>query len=243
MRVLPAIDIRGGRCVNLVQGDFAQETVFAADPVEQAKQWWADLKEGLVHIVDLDGAREGRCCVLDILSQLAALGIPYEVGGGIRSLEAIEAVLQAGAERVILGTAACRNPELVEEAAKRWPGRIVAGIDARDRAVAVQGWTEATAWDALDLAKEMVRRGVVRIVYTDITKDGMMQGPNFARTAELARETKVPVTLSGGIATLEDIRRARELEEFGVDEVIIGRALYLKRFTLQEAIQTARGET
>ena len=243
MRIVPAVDIRGGQCVNLVQGDYSQETVFAEDPVEQACRWWRDLldagcdpAEAVVHIVDLDGAKEGRCCVETQLRAMAAAGIRYEVGGGIRTLESVETILAAGAARVILGTAAHRNPGLVQDACRRWPGAIVAGIDARNGKVSLNGWLEDTQTDSIDFAKTMAEAGVSRIIYTDILSDGMMQGPNHAATAAIARAAAVPVTLSGGVSSLDDLRRARDLRESGVDEVITGRALYLKRFTVAEAL-------
>lgn len=239
MRIVPAVDIRGGLCVNLVQGDYAQETVFSEDPVAQARRWWRILREGLIHVVDLDGAKAGRCCIEPQLRALAAAAIPYEVGGGIRSLETLETVFSAGAERAILGTAAYRDPELLAAAGRRWPGRIVVGIDARGGKVSLSGWLEDTQMEAEAFARQAASAGVSRIIYTDILSDGMMQGPNFEATRAVARAAGIPVTLSGGVSSLEDIRRARDLAADGVDEVIIGRALYLQRFTLRDAITAA----
>ncbi len=241
MNIVPAVDIRGGLCVNLVQGDYDQETVFSEDPVSQARLWWEALGEGLIHIVDLDGARKGRCCVEEELRTLTDAGIPYEVGGGIRNMNTIETVINAGADRVILGTAAHRDPDLLREASNVWPGRIVVGIDARAGKVALSGWMEETATDAVDFAQAVENAGASRIIYTDILSDGMMKGPNFEATAAVAEAVDIPVTISGGISSLDDIRNARPLESLGIDEIIVGRALYLQKFSVQEAVQAAKG--
>ncbi len=242
MRIVPAVDIRGGLCVNLVQGDYDQETVFSNDPVAQAHTWWDALGDGVVHIVDLDGAKAGHCCVETELRALSAAGIPYEVGGGIRNLATIETIFNAGAARVILGTAAHRDPELLHAACKKWPGQIVVGLDARAGMVSLSGWLEDTGTDAVTFAKEVENAGAARIIYTDILSDGMMKGPNTEATAAVARAVSIPLTISGGVSSLEDIRQARPLEALGVDEVIIGRALYLKKFSIQEAVGAAREE-
>ena len=235
MRIVPAVDIRGGLCVNLVQGDYAQETVFSEDPVAQARAWWDALGEGIIHIVDLDGAKAGRCCIEKELQALAAAHIPYEVGGGIRNLATIAQIIEAGAGRVILGTAAYQDRALLAESCRIWPGRIAVGIDARDGKVSLSGWLEDTGTDAVDFAGEVEQAGAARIIYTDILRDGMMQGPNYDATAAVARSVSIPVTLSGGISSIDDVRNAKPLEADGVDEVIIGRALYLKRFTIEAA--------
>lgn len=235
MRIVPAVDIRGGLCVNLVQGDYAQETVFSEDPVAQARIWWEALGEGLIHIVDLDGAREGRCCIQEQLLALAAAGIPYEVGGGIRDMATLETIFDAGARRAILGTAARRDPDLLRTACAMWPGRIAAGIDARGGKVSLSGWLEPTDTDAVAFAREVEASGVARIIYTDILSDGMMAGPNIEATRAVAQSVSIPVTISGGVSSLEDIRNARALEADGVDEVIVGRALYLRKFSIEEA--------
>jgi len=240
MRIVPAVDIRGGLCVNLVQGDYDQETVFSDDPVAQARQWWDALGEGVIHIVDLDGAKAGRCCVESQLKALADAGIPYEVGGGIRDRATVETVVGAGADRVILGTAAHRDPAFLHEACAAHPGRIVVGIDARAGKVSLSGWLEDTGTDAVDFARQVQDAGAARIIYTDILSDGMMKGPNYEATAAVARAVDIPVTISGGVSTLDDIRNARPYEADGVDEVIIGRALYLGRFTVAEAQAAAR---
>ncbi|MFP4500623.1 MAG: 1-(5-phosphoribosyl)-5-[(5-phosphoribosylamino)methylideneamino]imidazole-4-carboxamide isomerase [Candidatus Hydrogenedentota bacterium] len=235
MRIVPAVDIRGGRCVNLIQGDYGQETVFNEDPVAQARMFYEALGDGVIHIVDLDGAKEGRCCVTPQLHALTAANVPFEVGGGIRNLETIAMVLDAGAERVILGTAAYRVPEMLQQACDTWPGRIVVGIDARAGRVSLSGWLEDTGTDAVRFAQEAEAMGAARIIYTDILSDGMMKGPNADLTAAVARAVTIPVTASGGIASLENLRTLRALESDGVDEAIVGRALYLGAFTIAEA--------
>lgn len=240
MRIVPAVDIRGGLCVNLVQGDYARETVFSADPVAQAAQWHAGAA-GVIHIVDLDGAREGRCCIEPQLRQMAQQGIPFEVGGGIRDIQTVRTLIQAGAHRIIIGTAAWRNPGFLKQAADEFPGRIIAGIDARNGKVAISGWYETTDADAIEFAQKMAGEGACRIIFTDVCSDGMMQGPNYETTAALARAVPIPVTASGGVSSLDNIRRLRELEPDGVDEVIVGRALYLNVFTLREAVEAAGG--
>jgi len=238
MRILPAVDIRGGLCVNLVQGDYAQETVFSEDPVAQAVQW-REAGASLVHIVDLDGAKAGHCCIERELRAMAEAGVPVEVGGGIRDMDAVNLVVDCGAERVILGTAAHADPEFLLEACRAHPGKIVAGIDAKDGQVALRGWLDVTSTPATELARQVEAAGVSRIVYTDILSDGMMQGPNVEATRAMANAVAIPVTASGGMSSLEDIARVRELETFGVDEVIIGRALYLGVFSVAEALQAA----
>ena len=242
MRILPAVDIRGGRCVNLVQGDYAQETVFADDPVAQAVQW-RELGGTLVHIVDLDGARDGAICAAVQLRAMAEAGVPFEIGGGIRTMATVETTFDTGAERVILGTAALRDPQFLEAAAAAFPGQVVVGIDARQGQVAVDAWTDVTETDAVEFARQVERAGAARIIYTDILSDGMMRGPNLEATRAVAQAVDIPVTASGGMASLDDVCHVRELEPDGVDEVIIGRALYLGAFSLEEAISVAEGSS
>jgi len=249
MRIVPAVDIRGGRCVNLVQGDYSRETVFAEDPLEQARTWWRDLlragirpEEAVIHVVDLDGAREGCCLVLDVVRRMAEEGIRVELGGGIRTLETVQAVVEAGVARVVLGTAAYRNPELLRQATETWPGQIVVGLDARNGRVALRGWLEETDADPVGFARQAESVGAARIVYTDILSDGMMAGPNHEMTRAVAEAVTVPVTMSGGVSSLDDLRAARRLASAGVDEVIVGRALYLSRFTVEEAQAALNGD-
>jgi phosphoribosylformimino-5-aminoimidazole carboxamide ribotide isomerase len=240
MKIVPAVDIRGGHCVNLVQGDYDQETIFSEDPVSQAQAWWDALGTGIIHIVDLDGAKAGTCCVEPQLRALKSAGIPFEIGGGIRSLETIETVLAAGADRVILGTAAYRDPDLLSESCQRWPGKIVVGIDARAGQVSLSGWLEDTDAGAVSFARTVEAAGAARIIYTDILSDGMMQGPDTEATRAVAEAVSIPITLSGGVSSLDDIRKATDLAERGVDEIIVGRALYLNEFSVAEAVDAAR---
>lgn len=241
MRIVPAVDIRGGLCVNLVQGDYGQETVFSEDPVAQAITWWQALGEGLIHIVDLDGALEGRCCIVPQLRAIAAAGVPFEVGGGIRDRATVQTILNAGANRAILGTAAFRDPDLLREACNEFPGKIAVGIDARAGKVSLSGWKEDTATEAVAFACNVAAAGAARIIYTDILSDGMMNGPNLDATRAVATAVEIPVTASGGVSSLDDIRRLRAVEADGVDEVIIGRALYLGAFTVAQAKAEAQG--
>lgn len=239
MRIVPAVDIRGGLVVNLVQGDYDQETVFEHDPVAQAVKW-RDQGAELVHIVDLDGAKEGRCCVEAHIQGMTAAGVRIEVGGGIRNMDTVSRVLEAGAERAILGTAAYRNPELLAESCAKYPGRIAVGIDAKEGKVALSAWLDVTETDAIPFARQAADAGASRIIYTDILSDGMMKGPNFAGTQAIAQAVGIPVTASGGIASLDDVHGLCALAGDGVDEMIIGRALYLGAFTLEDAIGIAR---
>ena len=236
MRIVPAVDIRGGLCVNLVQGDYGQETVFSKDPVAQAQSWWDALGGGVIHIVDLDGAKAGRCCVETELRALKSAGIPYEVGGGIRNMETLGHIFDAGADRAILGTAAHQDPDLLEKACSTWPGQVVVGIDARAGMVSLSGWLEDTGTNAVEFGQRVQTAGAARIIYTDILSDGMMAGPNMDATRAVAQAVDIPVTISGGVSSLDDVQAARPLEVDGVDEVIIGRALYLGRFSVEEAV-------
>ncbi|MEX2016627.1 MAG: 1-(5-phosphoribosyl)-5-[(5-phosphoribosylamino)methylideneamino]imidazole-4-carboxamide isomerase [Candidatus Hydrogenedentales bacterium] len=239
MRIVPAVDIRGGLCVNLVQGDYGRETVFSDHPVAQAV-YWREQGADLVHIVDLDGARAGALMVKAELDELMSRGVPFEVGGGIRDRATIEAVIESGAERVILGTAAHKDPNLLREAARDFPGRIAVGIDARAGKVSLEGWLEDTETDAVDFAQRVEDAGAARIIYTDILSDGKLRGPNLETTRAVAEAVAIRVTASGGMASLDNIRALRALEACGVDEVIIGRALYVGAFSLPEALAVAR---
>lgn len=246
MLILPAIDIRGGRCVRLIQGDYARETVFADDPTAMAARW---LGEGAaaIHIVDLDGARDGsvtnRTAVEGILRAVAASGRPVitELGGGIRDLAGIEGWLEAGLTRVIVGTAAVREPDLVSEAARRWPGRVWVGIDARGGKVAVQGWMETTDVDATSLARDMEGRGAAGIVFTDIDRDGTGKGVSVESTARLAAGLSIPVVASGGVHSTGDVERLRMVAANGIEGVIVGRALYDGSVKLAALMAAAAG--
>ncbi|HOZ47270.1 MAG TPA: 1-(5-phosphoribosyl)-5-[(5-phosphoribosylamino)methylideneamino]imidazole-4-carboxamide isomerase [Candidatus Hydrogenedentes bacterium] len=239
MRIVPAVDIRGGLCVNLVQGDYDRETVFSENPVAQAIQWHT-LGGEIIHVVDLDGAKAGRSCVLDHLKALKAAGVPFEVGGGIRNLDTVHDIIEAGADRAILGTAAHRDPAFLAEAVAAFPGKIVVGIDARDGKVALSGWIETTQTDAVGFAQQVEAAGAARIIYTDILSDGMMGGANVETTRAIARAVKIPVTASGGVSSIENVRALCALEPDGIDEIIVGRALYVGAFSLSEAIAVTR---
>ncbi len=238
MLVIPAIDLRNGKCVRLVEGRLADETVYSDDPAAMARKW-AGLGAGFLHLVDLDGAFAGRPRnTMAVAAILRAVSIPAELGGGIRDLDTISACLEMGLNRVILGSAAISNPRLVAEACRKFsPDRIVLGVDARDGMVAVHGWDSTVNKTALELAGEMKELGIKRIVYTDIKRDGTLKGLNLAGTREIAEKTGLAVIASGGVASLGDIRAVKELEPFGVDSVIIGKALYDGRLDLREALR------
>jgi phosphoribosylformimino-5-aminoimidazole carboxamide ribotide isomerase len=238
--ILPAIDLHHGRCVRLRQGRAEEETVYDEDPAKVARRWVAAGAEWL-HVVNLDGAFGVEKSVnLQRLAELRAAvpDTPIQFGGGIRSVEDVARALELGATRAVLGTAAVRDPEMVSEAVARFGAeRIVVGIDARDGQVAVQGWQVAGGVTALELGCEMRRRGVVRAVYTDIKRDGMLTGVNVEATAALARATGLLVIASGGVASLDDIRRVRAEPE--IEGAIVGQALYTGAVSLREAIQAA----
>lgn len=230
--------------MRLVQGDYARETVFADDPAAMAARW-LDLGASAIHIVDLDGARDGtvtnRVAVEGILRQAASCGrtVITELGGGIRDLAGIEGWLEAGLTRVIIGTAAVREPSLVSDAAKRWPGRVWVGIDARGGKVAVQGWLETTGVDATELAHDMEQRGAAGIVFTDIDRDGTGKGVSVESTARLASSLSIPVVASGGVHSLADVTRLRSVASSGIEGVIVGRALYDGAVTLPDLLAAA----
>ena len=236
MIVIPAIDLKEGRCVRLEQGLMERDTVFNDNPAAQALEWQRQGAE-LLHIVDLDGAFAGepknRSAVTAIVN---AITIPTQLGGGIRDIATVEAYLALGIGRVILGTAALRNPELVREACARFPGRIVVGIDAKNGMAAVQGWAEVTAVTAVELARKFEGYGVTAIIYTDIARDGMLQGPNLEATRTLAEAISIPVIASGGVSTLKDIENLMAIESSGVTGVITGKAIYTGAIRLTEAV-------
>ena len=239
MLILPAIDLRGGQCVRLRQGDYARETVFGADPAAMARRW-AEQGARWLHLVDLDGAREGRPVNgPSVRAIVRAAGVPCQLGGGLRSDVHVEEALGWGVTRVVVGTRALRDPDWCRGLCRRFPGRVAVGIDARDGRVAVEGWTEASDRTALDLARQCVGWGAAAIIYTDISRDGMLEGPNVEATAELAAAVAVPVIASGGVTTLNDVAR---LAGRGLAGCIIGRALYEGRLDLAAAIALAEKE-
>ena len=241
MIIYPAIDIRGGRCVRLTEGRFDKETVFADNPTDMACKWAAAGAEYL-HVVDLDGALAGKSVNLTVVSNIVkAVNIPVQLGGGIRTLANIEQVLQAGVSRVILGSVAVRSPELVREACRQFGSQIVVGIDARDGQAAVDGWEVSGGVGAEELAKKMAEAGVTRIIYTDISRDGTLQGVNVAATALLAKAAGIPVIASGGVKSLEDITALKAANaEGGIEGVIVGKAIYTGAVDVAAAIRLAK---
>lgn len=240
MLIIPAIDLKDGQCVRLYQGEMDQATVYSNDPVATALRWQAAGAERL-HVVDLDGAVSGLGVNTPVIEKIChTLTIPVQVGGGLRSLAAIERMFSLGVKRAILGTVAYRQPEVVAQACQRFPGQITVGIDARAGRVAVQGWTETTQLEATELARACVERGVSEIVYTDITRDGTEQGVNIDATLALAQAVPIPVIASGGVATLTDVERLLPLEFDGIHGLIIGRAIYTGAVDLAEAIRLGR---
>ena len=230
-QVIPAVDIRGGRCVRLVQGQYDQETVFSEDPVAMALRWQ---EEGAsrIHVVDLDGALVGIPRNLDVVRRIAdAVSIPIGFGGGLRNLHAIQQAFDAGVERAILGTAAIEAPDLVKQACRLYGEAIAVALDARDGIVMTHGWTEPSAESALDVAARMVNLGVRRLVYTDITRDGTLTEPNFEAAAQLLASVDVPIVVSGGISRTEHLVRIRNL---GAEGGVVGRALYTGAITMAE---------
>lgn len=238
--LIPAIDLLGGRCVRLAQGRYEEATVYGDDPAAVAARFAAHPLRRL-HVVDLDGARAGEPANADALRAVlaAARGVPVQVGGGMRTLAQLEERLALGVDRVVLGTAALRDPALVREAARLHPGRIAVGIDARGGRVAVQGWLEGSDVVAVELARRFEDAGVAAIVYTDIARDGMGTGPNLEQTAALAEAVAVPVIASGGVGCEDDVRRSCALAARGVAGLIVGRALYTGAVDLGRALEIA----
>ena len=242
MIIFPAIDMRQGKCVRLLQGRADQETVYFQDPVAVAHRWEAGGAAWL-HLVDLDGAMSEESGNRAIAKRIfGALRIPVQFGGGVRSMEDVEEILEAGAARVVVGTAAVQHPEFLAEAVQRFAERIVVGIDARDGRVATHGWNQVGSLETVTFAQALVRSGVQRVVYTDISKDGMLGGPNLEATKRLSVESQLKVIASGGVASLDDLRALSGLEPTGVEGAIVGKALYERRFTLKEAIEAGSGK-
>lgn len=235
MELIPAIDIRDGRCVRLYQGDYARETVFSDDPVAVARRWQAEGAPRL-HLVDLDGAREGRPVNNGVIVAIArVVWIPCQAGGGIRSVQTIERYLAGGVERVILGSVAVEQPAVLGAALARYGEAVIAGVDARGGRVAVHGWRERSPEKAEDLVRRLAAMGVRRFIYTDIARDGTLRGPNLAATARVAKAVPVPVIASGGVASLDHLRRLRDI---GVEGAILGRALYDGTLSLPDALRS-----
>ncbi len=239
MIVIPAIDLKDGKCVRLLQGKREEVTVYSDDPVEMARQW-VDMGAKLLHVVDLDGAFTGEQKNYDIIREIRrSIHIPIELGGGIRNVERIDALMNMGVDRVIIGTSAAKEPEMVKEACKKYPGKVVVGIDAKDGKVAVKGWVEVTEFEAIAFAHTMESFGAAGIIYTDISRDGMLTGPNVEAMAKMVKAVDIPVIASGGVSRLDDIKSLLKIENLW--GVITGKALYSGALDLKQAIEIAKG--
>ena len=240
MLIIPAIDLKDGKCVRLRQGRMEDDTVFSDDPVAMAERW-VDAGARRLHLVDLNGAFEGEPINGDVVRAIAQAfpGLPLQVGGGIRDAETVEAYLVAGVEFCIIGTKAVREPEFVDLVCEEYPGNIIVGIDAKEGMVAVEGWAEVSDVKAVDLARRFEDSGVSAIVYTDISRDGMMQGVNAEATAALAESISIPVVASGGITNMDDIHRLLEVADSGISSAITGRAIYEGTLDFSEAQRVA----
>jgi phosphoribosylformimino-5-aminoimidazole carboxamide ribotide isomerase len=234
MDVIPAVDIRGGRCVRLTQGDYARETVFEDDPVAAGRRW-AEMGAARIHVVDLDGAKDGHPVNDALVRAIAAAApCPVQTGGGIRDIEAFRAMVAGGLDRVVMGTAAVKDRGLLRAVVDEAAARLIVSVDARDGRVSLEGWTEATDLDAAAFIRELTDLGVRRVVFTDISRDGVAGSPNFEAYARLTRETSMAVVAAGGVSRVDDLRR---LAECGVEGAIIGRALYTGDVDLREAME------
>ncbi|NLW56355.1 MAG: 1-(5-phosphoribosyl)-5-[(5-phosphoribosylamino)methylideneamino]imidazole-4-carboxamide isomerase [Firmicutes bacterium] len=242
MLIIPAIDLKDGACVRLEQGDFNRETVYTSDVLTVAKRW-VDAGAERLHLVDLDGARQGLPAQQDLVLKIAqAVPVPVEVGGGIRDEKSVASYLDQGIQWVILGSAAVANPDLLASVGRKYPGRIILGVDARAGMVATDGGVKTSALRAVDLVKQAVDWGITEVIYTDIARDGMLSGPNLTALAEIAQVGGVKVIASGGVSSLADLKRLRELEPLGVTGVIVGKALYSGNIELKTAISLLKGE-
>ena len=239
MQIYPAIDLKNGQGVRLLHGDFDKMTVYAPDPATQAKAFLASGCEW-VHVVDLDGALEGAVANQDAVRAILSTGAQIQLGGGIRTMATIESWLDAGVKRVILGTVALKDPALVRQAAKAFPGQIAVGADARDGMIAAEGWLEVSEVATLDLVRQFEDCGVAAVIFTDISRDGALTGVNAEATAALAEAVSIPVIASGGVKNIDDITACAALAHTGIDGVITGRALYDGRLDLAEAIAVAK---
>jgi phosphoribosylformimino-5-aminoimidazole carboxamide ribotide isomerase len=240
MIIIPAIDLRGGRCVRLSQGQASAETIYSENPILIARRWYDEGAE-MLHIVNLDAAlnKDDTDNLKALERILYEVNIPVQFGGGVRSLEDVRRLDELGATRIVIGTTAIENPVLLSHIIDEFGSTIVVGVDARDGKVALRGWEKLSNIDAVDFAQKIAGMGVERIVYTDIARDGMMTGINLDATREMAESSGLKVTASGGVATLDDVYAVKDLEEFGVDSLIIGKALYEGVFTLEEALDAA----
>ncbi len=240
MIVIPAIDLKDGKCVRLLQGKKDAVTVYSDDPVSMAKHW-AGLGAELIHIVDLDGAFTGKQQNFDVIVSIRKeISIPVQLGGGVRDMERIDKLIQLGVNRVIIGTSAVENPDMFKKACREFPGKIMAGIDARDGKVAVKGWVEVTGLDAIEFAKNIESLGAAGIIYTDISRDGMLTGPNIDAMAQMVNAVNIPVIASGGVSKIDDLKNLMQIKNLW--GAITGKALYSGSLDLKEAIKTVNCE-
>ena len=240
MVVIPAVDIKDGRCVRLQQGQMSKETIYSEVPEDMAVKWYNEGAERL-HLVDLNGAVEGRPANGEVINNIVnAIPIPIQLGGGIRDLKTIKSYLDLGIQQIIIGTAAYKDPGFIATACEKFPGRIILGIDAKEGYVAVQGWTEETDISPIGMARKYESLGISAIIYTDIQRDGMSTGPNIEATRNLAEALDIPVIASGGISGINDVERILSLKRYGVTGMITGKALYEGTLNLADAIRIVR---
>ncbi|KUK55560.1 MAG: 1-(5-phosphoribosyl)-5-[(5-phosphoribosylamino)methylideneamino] imidazole-4-carboxamide isomerase [Atribacteria bacterium 34_128] len=240
--MIPAIDIKEGRCVRLTEGQFEDVEIFSDDPVIVAEKW-ANKGAVMLHVVDLDGARYGKLINSSLLEKIIKkINIPIQTGGGIRKYEEVERLINLGANRVILGTILWKDKPLAKRLFRDFSEKVIAGIDAREGYVAIEGWQNITSVDALDFAKEMERLGARRIIYTDIKRDGTLIGPNIGNIEKMVKNVNIPLICSGGIACLDDVKKLKKFEDLGLEGIIIGKALYKGRIILEEALELVVSE-
>lgn len=240
MIIIPAIDLKNGKCVRLLQGKEEEVTVYSDDPVSMA-QHWVELGAKLLHVVDLDGAFTGEQKNFDKIREIRkAIHIPIELGGGIRSIERIEQLIDLGVDRTIIGTSAAENPDMIRKACEKYPGKVLVGIDAKDGKVAVRGWVEVTELDAIAFAEKMESLGAAGIIYTDISRDGMLSGPNLDAMAKMVEAVDIPVIASGGVSNIDDIKSLMQIDKLW--GVITGKALYSGSLDLKQAIEITKGK-
>ncbi len=240
MIIIPAIDLKDGKCVRLLQGKKEEVTVYSDDPPSMARHW-QQLGGELLHVVDLDGAFTGEQHNFSHIRAIReAIDIPIEVGGGIRDVERIQKLIDLGVDRTIIGTSAAKNPEIVQEACKKFPGKVLVGIDAKEGKVAVKGWVEVTELEAIEFAKQMQDAGAAGIIYTDISRDGMLTGPNIEAMAIMVKSVQIPVIASGGVSRLDDIKNLMQIKNLW--GVITGKALYSGALKLEEAIEAVKSD-
>ena len=242
MLIIPAIDIKEGRCVRLTEGQFEDVEIFFDDPVMVAAKW-ANKGAMMLHVVDLDGSRYGKLTNISLLEKIIKkINVPVQMGGGIRNYKEVERLINLGVSRVILGTILWKDKSLAKRLFRDFSEKIIAGIDARDGYVAIEGWQNITSVDALDFAKEMERLGARRIIYTDIKRDGTLRGPNITNIKRMVKNVNIPLICSGGIASLDDIKKLKRLEASGLEGIIVGKALYKGRIILEEALELVVSE-